>query len=414
MGATRTTAAAGPASLSRLCRQPPKIAPLLAGVVALALGAASLAGQATVSAAGQLTATPVSKANCSSTRNGNEAVVDLESHKLFARLRTLCVGTLYGTGVIEAGALYVLRDVGPSQDSRFEVVRIDLSTYAVTRSAPIAGASWIFPGLGDIWVATNSSTLQLSQVSLRLLHSFTDLGEAGDFVPFAGRFWFLDSFNHSVKTLNSLKTLDPTVGRVSVVSLPWLPTGLSPASIVSFGDELYLLLGSVQGTKFAPTAIATYDPVSGAHRVVRQPKFSGELGLLGVTGRVLWVEAYRAMFSEAVSAYSPQSLRPLSGGFVSGFFSGGSGTAVPDAGDLWFQLAGGPVECVSGRTGRLDAKLRLPYQNLTKATRQPQGFVAADAVRLDCCRDRDARPKPLGIRRRRLQVGPKMSRLRSH
>jgi hypothetical protein len=148
---------------------------------------------------------------------------------------------------------------------------------------------------------------------------------------------------------------------------------------VSFGDELYLLLGSVQGTKFAPTAIATYDPVSGAHRVVRQPKFSGELGLLGVTGRVLWVEAYRAMFSEGVSAYSPQSLRPLSGGFVSGFFSGGSGTAVPDAGDLWFQLAGGPVECVSGRTGRLDAKLRLPYQNLTKATRQPQGFVAADA-----------------------------------
>jgi len=379
VGATRTTAAAGPASLSRLCRHPPKIAPLLASVVALALGAASLAGQATVSAAGQLTATPVSKANCSSTRNGNEAVVDLESHKLFARLRTLCVGTLYGTGVIEAGALYVLRDVGPAQDSSFEVVRIDLSTYAVTRSAPIAGASWIFPGLGDIWVATNSSTLQLSQVSLRLLHSFTDLGEAGDFVPFAGRFWFLDSFNHSVKALNSLKTLDPTDGRVSVVSLPWLPTGLSPASIVSFGDELYLLLGSVQGTKFAPTAIATYDPVSGAHRVVRQPKFSGELGLLGVTGRVLWVEAYRAMFSEGVSAYSPQSLRPLSGGFVSGFFSGGSGTAVPDAGDLWFQLAGGPVECVSGRTGRLDAKLRLPYQNLTKATRQPQGFVAADA-----------------------------------
>ena len=291
MGATRTTAAAGPASLSRLCRHPPKIAPLLAGVVALALGAASLAGQATVSAAGQLTATPVSKANCSSTRNGNEAVVDLESHKLFARLRTLCVGTLYGTGVIEAGALYVLRDVGPSQDSRFEVVRIDLSTYAVTRSAPIAGASWIFPGLGGIWAAPTQAPCSCLRSRCGCCTvSLTWRG--GGLRPVRRALLVLGIFHHSVKTLNSLKTLDPTVGRVSVVSLPWLPTGLSPASIVSFGDELYLLLGSVQGTKFAPTAIATYDPVSGAHRVVRQPKFSGELGLLGVTGRVLWVEAY--------------------------------------------------------------------------------------------------------------------------
>jgi hypothetical protein len=57
---------------------------------------------------------------------------------------------------------------------------------------------------------------------------------------------------------------------------------------------------------------------------------------------------------------------------------------VPEVGDLWFQLAGGPLECVLGRTGRLDATLRLPntfiQDNVADAT--PPGFVAADATNL--------------------------------
>jgi hypothetical protein len=344
---------------------------LLASVIAVALGSANLIGQASASAAGQLAATPVAKATCSSTRNGNEAIVDLDSHKSFARVRTVCVGTLRGTGVIDGGALFVLRDVGPAQNPSTEVVRVDLVTYAVARSAPLAGEIFqVFAGLGDIWVETTSSAsslVQLSPVLLRVEHRFADPDRAWHFVPLAGRLWFIDNY--------SLKTLNPTDGRVSAVSLPWLPAGLSPASVTSSSGELYLLASS---PKSPETAIATYNPVSGVHRVVRQPQLFGGTSLLNVTDRVLWVSPPGGNMSE-VTAYSAQSLRPLTGGFVGGG-PNGTWTAVPDIGDLWFQLSGSPLECVSGKTGRLDASLRLPDTfnptNIGEAT--SPGFVAAD------------------------------------
>jgi hypothetical protein len=230
----------------------------------------------------------------------------------------------------------------------------------------------MFAGLDAIWVLTNStnvSLLQLSPVTLRVLHRFADRDGAWDFVPFAGRLWFIDDY--------SLKTLNPIDGRISVARLPWLPAGLSPASVTSSGGQLYLLAAS---QKSPDTAIAIFNPLSGAHRFARQ--LAGGSVLLSVTGRVLWVGPPSGM-SSSVTGYSTQSLRPLTGGF-SGGGPNGTWTAVPDAGDLWFQLAGDPLECVSGNTGRTDAILRLPNtfssQNIAEAT--PPGFVAADATNL--------------------------------
>jgi len=372
MGETRETTAVGAASVWRLPRCRSKIALLLMSVVAVALGAAQLTGQASASLAGRSAATAVTKAPCSPAGTGNEAVVDLDSHRSFARLRTVCVGTLHGTGVIDAGALFVLQDVGPAQDASTEVVRVDLTTYAVARSTALAGGFLMFAGLDAIWVLTNStnvSLLQLSPVTLRVLHRFADRDGAWDFVPFAGRLWFIDDY--------SLKTLNPIDGRISVARLPWLPAGLSPASVTSSGGQLYLLAAS---QKSPDTAIAIFNPLSGAHRFARQ--LAGGSVLLSVTGRVLWVGPPSGM-SSSVTGYSTQSLRPLTGGF-SGGGPNGTWTAVPDAGDLWFQLAGDPLECVSGNTGRTDAILRLPNtfssQNIAEAT--PPGFVAADATNL--------------------------------
>jgi len=357
-----------------LRRRRSKIALFLMSVVAVALGAANLTDQASASAVGRLAATPVAKATCPPAGTGNEAVVDLDSHRSFARLRTVCVGTLHGTGVIDAGALFVLQDVGPAQGTNTEIVRVDLTTYAVKRSAPLVGASGIFAGLGDIWVVTNStdtSLVQLSPSSLRVVNRFADPDGAWDFVPFAGRLWFIANY--------SLRTLNPIDGRVSVAGLPWLPAGLSPASVASSGGQLYLLASS---QKTPETAIATYNPVSGAHRVVRESQLSGWAGLVGVTGRVVWVGPPGGNMHE-VTAYSAQSLRPLTGGFTGGGLNG-EWTAVPDVGDLWFRLAGYPLECVSRETGRLDANLRLPNtfirKNIAEAT--PPGFVAADATNL--------------------------------
>ena len=332
-------------------------------------------------AAGKLSVSPLPKTTCLPTTTGSETVVDLDSHRSFARLRTVCIGTLHRTGVIEAGALFVLQDVGPAQDARTEIVRVDLRTYAVTRSTSMAGAFSMFTGFGDIWVSTASTNVildQLSPMTLRVLHRFAEPDCARDFVPLAGRLWFID--NCSLETLNpySLETLNPTDGRTSAVRLPWLPAGLSTSSITSSGGELYLLASS---PKSPETAIATYNPVTGAHRFV--PQLAGGSELLSVTGTVLWVGS-QCFMSCSVTAYSSKSLRPLTGGFGGGGVDG-LWVAVPDAGDLWFQFVGEPLECVSGKTGRFDASLRLPNtysggDNLAVLT--PPGFVAADTTNL--------------------------------
>jgi hypothetical protein len=375
MGEPPATKTIGPSSSRRLRRPSLKITLSFTSVVVVALGTAILLGQATSSAAGRIAATPVAQAKCSATGTANQAVVDLNNHQSFARLRTVCVGTLHGTGVIDAGALFVLQDVGPAQDNNTEIVRIDLTTYAVARSTALVGGFSMFAGLGAIWVLTNStsvSLLQLSPVTLRVLHRFADRDGVWRFVPFAGRLWFIDNY--------SLKTFDPTNGQLAVVKLPWLPTGLSPASLTSSSGDLFILASS---QKSPENAIATFNPMSGAHRVVREPQLPGGGQLLSVTGRVVWVEPPGGM-QDSVTAYSAQSLRPLTGGFADGGW-GGSWTAVPDVGDLWFQLTGNPLECVSGRTGSPDASLRLPNtfnggDNAAVWTRP--GFVAADTTNL--------------------------------
>jgi hypothetical protein len=371
MGEPLATKAIGPSSSRRLRRPILKITLSFASIAAVALGPATLLGQATSSAAGRFAATTVAKAACAPAGTGNEAIVDLGSHRSFARLRTVCVGTLHGSGVIDAGALFVIRDVSPAQYEDTDIVRVDLTTDAV-RSIPLVGAVGILAGLGDIWVvtdSTDSSLVELSPSSLRVVHRFADPDGTWDFLPFGGRLWFIDNY--------SLKTLNPVDGRVSVARVPWL--GLRPESITSSGSQLYLLAAS---QKTPATAIATYNPVSGAHRVVSEVDLGGGADLLGVTRSVLWVGPPGGN-SHTVAAYSGQSLRPLTGGFSDGGFNG-TWTAVADGGDLWFQLAGSPLQCVSGRTGRLDTTLRLPNtfirQNWAEAT--PPGFVAADATNL--------------------------------
>jgi hypothetical protein len=373
MGEPLATKAIGPSSSRRLRRPILKIALSFASIAAVALGPATLLGQATSSAAGRFAATTVAKAACAPAGTGNEAIVDLGSHRSFSRLRTVCVGTLHGSGVIDAGALFVIRDVSPAQYEDTDIVRVDLTTDAV-RSIPLVGAVGILAGLGDIWVvtdSTDSSLVELSPSSLRVVHRFADPDGTWDFLPFGGRLWFIDNY--------SLKTLNPVDGRVSVARLPWLPVGLSPASVTSSGSQLYLLAAS---QKTPATAIATYNPVSGAHRVVSEVDLGGGASLLGVTRSVLWVGPPGGN-SHTVAAYSAQSLRPLTDGFSDGGFNG-TWTAVADGGDLWFQLAGSPLQCVSGRTGHLDTTLRLPNtfirQNWAEAT--PPGFVAADANNL--------------------------------
>jgi len=190
----------------------------------VALGAANLTGQASAAAAARVAAVPVAKATCSPAGTGNEAVVDLDSHRSFARLRTICVGTLHGAGVIHAGALFVLEDVGLTQDASTEIVRIDLNTYAVARSAPLGGGSWMFAGAGDIWVVTDStdaSLVELSPVSLRVAHRFAE--PVGIVLPFAGRLWFIENY--------SLETLDPTNGRLRLYACRgFLLASVRPAS----------------------------------------------------------------------------------------------------------------------------------------------------------------------------------------
>ena len=320
MGKTGATARVGPAPFWRLCRARSKVALLLMSMAAVTLGVANVMGQRSASAAGHLARVAATKVACSPEATANEAVVDLENHRSFARLRTMCIGTLDRTGVIDAGALFVLQDVGPAGDARTEVVRVDLKSYAVTRSTPFASGFSMFTGFGDVWVLMTASTNvildQLSPMTLRLLHRFAGPDCPRDFVPVAGRLWFID--NCGLETMNpySLETLDPTDGRTAVVLLPWLPAGLSAWSITSSGSELYLLASRPKSPK---TVIATYNPMTGAHRYVRQ--LAGGSDLLSVTGSVLWVGS-QCFMACSVTAYSAKSLRPLTGGFGGGGVDG--------------------------------------------------------------------------------------------
>ena len=115
MGEPPATKAIRPSSSRRLRRPTLKITLSFTIVIAVALGAANLLGQATSSAAGRLAATPVAQAKCSATGTANQAVVDLNTHRSFARLRTVCIGTLHRTGVIEAGALFVFKMSAPPE-----------------------------------------------------------------------------------------------------------------------------------------------------------------------------------------------------------------------------------------------------------------------------------------------------------
>ena len=88
---------------------------------------------------------------------------------------------------------------------------------------------------------------------------------------------------------------------------------------------------------------------------------------------------------------------------------------MPDAGDLWFQFVGEPLECVSGKTGRPDTSLRLPDtfsggDNLAVLT--PPGFVAADATNLITAANEThgANPSESGIAVYRMD--PRCSRMR--
>ena len=334
MGEPPVIKALGRSSSRRWRRPTLKIALSFASIAAVALGAATLPGQATSSAAGHLSAHAVAKAACSPAGTGSDAIVNLDSHRSFPRLRTLCLGTLAGgvtidSGIVERGVLYVLRSVGPAQSGNIQVVRVDLSTYALTKSTPLpsGGRGWLFTAGGDVWVSTSDyasirpTLSELSPVSLRVLRRYTNSLWA--FPTVEGRLWLLSD--------DSLEMLNPATRRVSVTRLAWLPAGMYPASGTASGDELYLVLSSRTSSL---TMIATYDTVTRVARVVRAPELAGGSQVLAVTGTVLWVEPPGGNQHHVV-AYSATTLRPLTDGFQNGGWNG-SWLAVPDQGDLWF------------------------------------------------------------------------------
>ena len=95
------------------------------------------------------------------------------------------------------------------------------------------------------------------------------------------------------------------------------------------------------------------------------------------TRYVVWVVP-PGMMMHSIATLSAQTLQPISGGFRQGG-PNGTWTAVLGAGDLWFELGGTPLVCVSGVTGIQSAALRLPGSVVTQnlgASRAP-AFIAA-------------------------------------
>jgi hypothetical protein len=304
-------------------------------------------------------------------------VVDASSKVHFAPLRVLCIGTLSSNnGVVSNGDLYVETITSTAGSSSFRIVRISLSSYHVLRSsvfhgnhdAPILafGALWVVTAAPD---GTSQRLLKFSEGDLRLLKQIP-LGEGGyDLVAFGSWFW-------SVAIGGGLERLDPVTGSSVAIPLPSLPPHTTVSGIAAFGSSLLL---STAGPQTADSETVVYQPGLGVTREVPAPDASVEQSdqVFAATPDVVWVIP-PGMNEHSVDTFSAQTLQQLPGGFQQGG-ANGTWTAILSAGDLWFELGGAPLLCVSGVSGVPSASLRLPgsveVDNL--AASHAPAFVAA-------------------------------------
>lgn len=223
------------------------------------LSAATLFGQTPASSLDR--STPLSASQCEAARTKGDSILDLGSDQSFERLRTLCLGTLAGPGVIEGHTLFVIRRLGPEPGAAEAIDRVDLVTDAVTRShVPMEYLGLLRAAFDRVWILTSAGLLELAPSSLRIIRRYRGLA-ARNIVPLDRRLWFIDN--------GELKALAPTSGRISVARLRWLPSGWGPFALTSEGSELYLIATAQKGPE---SALAIYNPTTGLHHLVREPQ----------------------------------------------------------------------------------------------------------------------------------------------
>jgi hypothetical protein len=305
-------------------------------------------------------------------------VVDAASHMRFAPLRVLCIGTVSSSnGAVSGGDLYIVTTPSATNAAAFRLVKISLSSYHVLRrssvlrdgvAAPVVafGAVWVVESLPD---SSSQRLLEFSEADLHLLKQIP-LGESGyDLVAFGSWFW-------SIAIGGALERLDPSTGVSTVVRLGSLPPHATFSGIAAFGSSMLL---STIGPQAADSETVVYRPGFGVTRQVAAPDASAEASdeVFAATRDVVWVYP-PGLNDHSVATLSARSLQRLRAGFQAG---GPNGTwrSIFSGGDLWFQLGGAPLVCVSGVSGVASAALRLPgsveVDNLA-ASRAP-AFVAS-------------------------------------
>ena len=163
---------------------------------------------------------------------------------------------------------------------------------------------------------------------------------------------------------------------VDGVPLASLPPHTTVSGIAAFGSSL---LVSTIGPQAADSETVVYRPGFGVTRQVPAPDASVEQSdrVFAATADVVWVVP-PGMMVHSVNTLSAETLQRLPDGFQQGG-PNGTWSAVLSSGDLWFELGGAPLLCVSGVSGVPSAALRLPgsvqVDNLA-ASRAP-AFVAA-------------------------------------
>jgi hypothetical protein len=312
---------------------------------------------------------------CSTSKSSRDVVVDQATGETFPVLKKFCLqhaGVIgWGSGsFIRGGSLFVAQMLGPGASPRTEVVRIDLHSGRKVRSAPMSGTGVLYRGLGALWIPTGFLLAELSPRTLHVVRTYRIGAAVQAAVTLSGLLWLVCN--------GRLETLDPSTGHLTERSMPWLSAGSTIDTESVYGSTLYV---SSSGPKQQQVIVSAYDPSNGTHRDAYQTDGGPYYALIGATARFLWVVPPGGMM-HSVWAYSSATLLPATGDFASGGPNGEWVALVAD-GDLWFQLNGQPLECVSGTTGRIAARLELPGDvasaNLASA-RSPAFLAAGDGV----------------------------------
>jgi hypothetical protein len=295
--------------------------------------------------------------------------VDLDTHRRFDPIRVLPLDNPLATTI--AGGFVYVSYMPPGPKAGFRVARINPKTGAVVRSAWFPGDNYNQPPVvayGSVWVVTGLCRFQvvrMNQATLAVTMT-TPLPQHLNnsyLLPIDGALWLASNVSASLARLN------PGTGHISTVLLPEMVPDSQVFGFASDPKSGLLYISVVNQNAAHSQTTERFDPITGSFLVVPPPP-GWVYNLFGVAGDILWVSEGPGNMSH-FAPFSATSLAPLACArtqtcMLSGI--NGNVVALVEDGILAFEEAHSPdsgtgywrLDCIVGPSVSTVARLQLP------------------------------------------------------